>query len=398
MEYINKYCKNTRYLCDNCDKIFNSISQFTIHHIHKHGHEKDEISLDCANCYQSFTDQFHFEKHLVHAENSLQKNDENNLNSLNIVDTFHELKVNYFCELCQRTFESKDLLNEHTYLEHENSLNHQIVIKHLRKIHFSLERELSRKKSEKLIQIKGLEVSTGRENQTTENERNELPEISQHIIQQQVQEKFKENFDLEVYSSLERELNLNKDEFAENEKNISTDEKLLVIKEVINQQLNSEILEEDLDIENVQNIDTIDVLSSESDTDYDSFLKINSGINQHTTTKETDGVALLEVNTIHILEKYKKIEISTSDASSGNATNEEVENHQEDHKCESCGKAFSRSDHLKRHIKTIHEGHRNYKCNSCGKSFTQSDHLKYHIKKIHEEQRHQCDSSDILIE
>ena len=55
--------------------------------------------------------------------------------------------------------------------------------------------------------------------------------------------------------------------------------------------------------------------------------------------------------------------------------------------CKTCGKSFSRSGELKKHIKTIHEGQRNYKCDFCGKSFTTSGHLKRHIKTIHKGQR-----------
>ena len=32
------------------------------------------------------------------------------------------------------------------------------------------------------------------------------------------------------------------------------------------------------------------------------------------------------------------------------------------HKCKSCGKSFSQAGKLKRHIHTIHEGHKDHKC------------------------------------
>ena len=54
------------------------------------------------------------------------------------------------------------------------------------------------------------------------------------------------------------------------------------------------------------------------------------------------------------------------------------------HKCDTCGKFFSRSDILKTHIKTIHEGQSNYKCDSCGRSFNRIDNLRSHIKNIHD--------------
>ena len=54
-----------------------------------------------------------------------------------------------------------------------------------------------------------------------------------------------------------------------------------------------------------------------------------------------------------------------------------------DHKCESCGKSFSSRQMLKKHIHAIHEGHKDYKCESCGKSFSQAGTLKKHIQGCH---------------
>ena len=63
------------------------------------------------------------------------------------------------------------------------------------------------------------------------------------------------------------------------------------------------------------------------------------------------------------------------------------------HKCDSCGRSFTRADHLRGHIKTIHEGRKDFKCDSCGRSFTQPNHLKTHIKTFHEGHKDfKCDS------
>ena len=43
--------------------------------------------------------------------------------------------------------------------------------------------------------------------------------------------------------------------------------------------------------------------------------------------------------------------------------------HQKDYKCGSCGNSFSEGEKLKRHIYIIHEGHKGYECEFCGRFF-----------------------------
>lgn len=61
-------------------------------------------------------------------------------------------------------------------------------------------------------------------------------------------------------------------------------------------------------------------------------------------------------------------------------------------KCTFCGKEFSRSDHLNRHIAT-HTGIKQFQCDLCGKEFARKDKLKLHKSSAHntsEEQKHYC--------
>ncbi|KAI8637482.1 hypothetical protein BD408DRAFT_395608 [Parasitella parasitica] len=47
-----------------------------------------------------------------------------------------------------------------------------------------------------------------------------------------------------------------------------------------------------------------------------------------------------------------------------------------------CGKVFKRSEHLKRHIRSIHTTEKPFKCpyQSCNKCFSRSDNLNQHIR------------------
>ena len=57
-----------------------------------------------------------------------------------------------------------------------------------------------------------------------------------------------------------------------------------------------------------------------------------------------------------------------------------------------CGAAFRRKDHLTRHIRS-HNDERPYPCpiDGCKASFRTSWHLKRHVKRVHEEP-HRCDT------
>jgi len=50
-----------------------------------------------------------------------------------------------------------------------------------------------------------------------------------------------------------------------------------------------------------------------------------------------------------------------------------------------CDKCFKRSEHLKRHVRSIHTNEKPYPCSfpGCNKAFARGDNLKQHMKNLH---------------
>ena len=89
--------------------------------------------------------------------------------------------------------------------------------------------------------------------------------------------------------------------------------------------------------------------------------------------------------------EHKKFVYTKKSNSSDQSIGDEIDSVHEgekEHKCESCGKLFSRAEHLKRHINAVHEGNQDHKCEFCLKSFSQAGYLKKHIHTIHEDQKY----------
>ena len=53
-------------------------------------------------------------------------------------------------------------------------------------------------------------------------------------------------------------------------------------------------------------------------------------------------------------------------------------------KCDICDYSFSRKDHMKKHVASVHEGNKPFKCDICDYSFSRKDHMKKHITSVHE--------------
>ena len=56
-------------------------------------------------------------------------------------------------------------------------------------------------------------------------------------------------------------------------------------------------------------------------------------------------------------------------------------------KCDSCEKAFTRQDHLRRHVASVHQAQKNFYCDFCEKAFARKDYLKSHIASFHKDQK-----------
>ena len=53
-------------------------------------------------------------------------------------------------------------------------------------------------------------------------------------------------------------------------------------------------------------------------------------------------------------------------------------------KCRICDKKFGRSDCLKIHVKTVHDGIKDHQCKFCNKKFGRLGHMNRHVKEIHD--------------
>ena len=58
--------------------------------------------------------------------------------------------------------------------------------------------------------------------------------------------------------------------------------------------------------------------------------------------------------------------------------------------CQYCHKTYSRQDYLTQHIKSVHEKANKYQCEQCGKTFTQKGSLTRHVTSVHQNIREFC--------
>ena len=78
-------------------------------------------------------------------------------------------------------------------------------------------------------------------------------------------------------------------------------------------------------------------------------------------------------------EGHNKCDFCGKTFSQSNVLERHIRGFHQHYKCDTCSKTFARRDGLKKHIRIVHEGHKDYKCDSCGKAWTDIRPLKNHI-------------------
>ena len=109
------------------------------------------------------------------------------------------------------------------------------------------------------------------------------------------------------------------------------------------------------------------------------------------------------INIMKILKKLMKdqIKIKCEICDKEFKTKNGLKNHfnithdlEKEHHCNICQKAFNILNQLTTHMKVVHsKNKKHHKCDSCGKEYSQTGHLNRHINAIHNSQKdHKCDS------
>ena len=120
-----------------------------------------------------------------------------------------------------------------------------------------------------------------------------------------------------------------------------------------------------------------DVLSRNPETNYSE----NNIVNNENDMQEKIGSIKESVEMERQINDEKEPIVNENTAENDPEGTQEKE---KKHKCGQCEKAFSRAQHLRRHIDSVHEGQKNYNCEFCVKVFSRSDKLIRHINNVHD--------------
>ncbi|CCF58804.1 hypothetical protein KAFR_0F02070 [Kazachstania africana CBS 2517] len=131
----------------------------------------------------------------------------------------------------------------------------------------------------------------------------------------------------------------------------------------------------------VNNISTIDsnILLSKNEN----FPTVDNNTSFYTTKnskvlKRKSASSIPNIRRQSIVDIHKNRRQSTIGTSTSDIGNDEDLDKQ--FKCSECEKGFKRSEHLKRHFRSVHSNERPFPCMLCEKKFSRSDNLSQHLK------------------
>ena len=378
--------------CDICQKKFEKKSELSHHKriVHKTNHCKlcDYIGRDeailkthvrrihdrikdfqCEICQAKFFQKIHLQKHVSRVH------DNDNESKMENVENHERIP----CDLCGKYFKDKKNLYNHTRALHStkdfqcdvcfNTYDTSTELKNHIKYNDRCSTAVMSKKSQLSLNEKESEILIKEENDWNYDE-----EVSEEMNNfADLEEQPMDENDLNYDESPEESSLMNN--FADVEEEQPQDE----IEETLDE---NEKPKSDLDHESVgENFETSDQLEP-------SMNSLDEDLEDLNAKEEVVDENIQPDNTND--DHQGNFETLTD---SGENVHEELKFTTSDSVCESCGKSFSNASNLKKHIRKVHEGHRDYKCESCGKSFFQKGDLKRHIHTVHEGHRNfKCES------
>lgn len=124
------------------------------------------------------------------------------------------------------------------------------------------------------------------------------------------------------------------------------------------------------------------LLNSKTTTSNGSFISpvmLNKDLIDNATL-DTRNLGTAFVNSTGVTTRRKRASVSKVSRSVVSKPSSPLDEEEKPFKCQECTKSFRRSEHLKRHIRSVHSTDRPFPCTYCDKKFSRSDNLLQHLK------------------
>lgn len=150
-----------------------------------------------------------------------------------------------------------------------------------------------------------------------------------------------------------------------------------------------EIVEPSVNISPVFNPKTLSALDPKFIGDVDSTKSFTAPITLSSRTRASNGPSVTPGSTVSSSTRRRRrsaiTPVSSRVSSSSSRRNKSISVELSDgetkpFQCGDCDKAFRRSEHLKRHVRSVHSNERPFPCMFCEKKFSRSDNLSQHLK------------------